>query len=90
MKNLLMLALMIYCTSCAGPEDKATGNANSTMFNKSGNGQNLNAPASTGNQSTTNNNDTSAIPSTSKQNVNSPTEGTNRPYKAGGDSSRNK
>lgn len=87
MKKLLLLALLIYGTSCSNPEDKATGNPDSTSFNKSGNNKNLNtATDEPGNQSNINSNDTSANPSASQKNVNSSTQGTNRSYKAGGDS----
>ena len=91
MKKFMLLALLIYCTSCSNPEDKATGNADSTNFNQSGNDKNLNtATDEPGNQSHANNNDTSASPATSKGNVNSGTQGTNRSYKAGGDSTNKK
>ncbi|GEO09612.1 hypothetical protein [Segetibacter aerophilus] len=91
MKKLIVLALLTYVTACTNPEDRATGDADSTSFNQSGNEKNLNtASDDPENQSHANNNDTSAMPSTSKQNVNSPTEGTNRSYKAGGDSSNKK
>ena len=90
MKKLIVLALMMYVTSCANPEDRATGDPDSTTFNQSGNDKNLNtANDDPGNQSNVENNDTSASPSTSKENVNSSTQGTNRPYKAGGDTSKN-
>jgi hypothetical protein len=89
MKKLMLLALLIYATSCSNPEDKATGDADSTSFNQSGNDKNLNtATDDLGNQSQATNNDTSASPATSKENANSATEGTNRAYKAGGDSSK--
>jgi hypothetical protein len=91
MKKILLLALLIYGTSCSNPEDKATGNPDSTSFNQSGNDKNLNtANDDPGNQSHANNNDTSSSPATSRKNVNSSTQGTNRSYKAGGDSSRQK
>jgi hypothetical protein len=86
MKKLLLLALLIYGTSCSSPEDKATGNSDSTSFNHTGNEQNLNAPHAPDNQSRTNNSDTSMNPS-SGTSENSSTQGTNRSYKAGGDSS---
>ena len=84
MKKFLVLALLIYAASCSNPEDKATGNPDSTSFNQSGNEKNLNTTDDAGNQSHANNNDTSAAPSTSKQNVNSSTQGTNRTYTPGG------
>ena len=90
MKKILLLALLVYCTSCSNPEDKATGDPDSTSFNQSGNDKNLNTTDDPGNQSNLNNNDTSSSPATSSKNVNSSTQGTNRSYKAGGDSSRQK
>lgn len=90
MKKLIALAFLMYATSCANPEDKATGNPNSTSFNQSGNDKNFNTTDDPDNQSNVNNNDTSASPATSKENANSATEGTNRSYKAGGDSSQKK
>jgi hypothetical protein len=89
MKKLIVLALLTYVTACTNPEDKATGDADSTPYNRTGNEKNLNtATDKPENQSHANKNDTSASPSTSKQHVNSSTEGTNRSYKAGGDSSK--
>lgn len=91
MKKLVVLVLLTYLTSCANPEDHATGNADSTSYNKGGNENNLNnsnddpEAQSGGNMS-----DTGSYPSTKKENVNSSTQGTNRTYKAGGDSSKNK
>jgi hypothetical protein len=85
MKKLMLMALLMYCTSCASPEDKATGDADSTNFNQSGNNKNLNtATDEPGNQSHANNNDTSASPATSKQNSNSGKEGAHRSYVPGG------
>ena len=91
MKKLMVLACLMYFASCSNPEDKATGNADSSSFNQSGNDKNLNtATDDIGNQSHANNNDTSASPSTSKQNTVTPTQGTNRSYGAGKDSSQKK
>jgi hypothetical protein len=91
MKKLLGLVILIYATSCSNPEDKATGNPDSTSFNQSSNDKNLNtATDDPDNQSNVNNNDTSASPATSKENANSKKDGTNRSYKAGGDSSQKK
>lgn len=87
----MLLALLVYCTSCSNPEDKATGNADSTSFNQSGNDNNLNtATDKPGNQSHFENNDTSSSPATSKANANSKTDGTNRSYVPGGDSTKKK
>ena len=89
MKKLMLLALLVYATSCSNPEDKATGDPDSTSFNQSGNDKNLNtAGDDPGNQSNANNNDTSSSPGTMKENANSDTKGTNRSYKAGGDSTK--
>jgi hypothetical protein len=91
MKKLLLLALLIYGSSCSNPEDKATGNPDSIPYNKTGNETNLNTPApELGNQSEISKNDTSSMPSTSAGNANSTTQGTNRSYSAGGDSSKQK
>ena len=89
MKKLIVFALLIYMTSCSNPEDKATGNPDSTSFNKSGNDKNLNTPGNEiGNQSKGSKQDTFSSPATMKENANSPTQGTNRSYKAGGDSAK--
>ena len=91
MKKLLLIALLVYGSSCSNPEDQATGNPDSTSFNQSGNDKNMNTPApELGSQSEVNNNDTSSSPSTSDKNANPSTEGTNRSYKAGGDSAQKK
>lgn len=91
MKKLIVMAILMYVTSCANPEDRATGDADSTTFNQSGNETNLNnSNDDPQGQASANMSDTSSSPSTSKQNVNSATEGTNRSYKAGGDSSKSK
>lgn len=86
----MFLALLIYCTSCSNPEDKATGNPDSSSFNQSGNDKNLNTTDDLGNQSHADDNDTSSSPSTSKRNANSKTDGTNRSYVPGGDSAKKK
>ena len=88
MKKLMLLALLVYSTSCSNPEDKATGDADSTSFNQSGNDNNFNTQDNLGSQSNPNANDTSSSPGTMKENANSETEGTNRSYKAGGDSAK--
>ena len=91
MKKLLLIALLVYGSSCSNPEDQATGNPDSTSFNQSGNDKNLNTSNDDpGNQSHANNNDTSISPSISKENADSRTDGTNRSYKAGGDSAQKK
>jgi hypothetical protein len=89
MKKLMVLALLMYATSCVNPEDKATGNADSTAFNQTGNENNLNT-ASDKPDNHASDNDTSSSPATMKENSNSATDGTNRGYKAGGDSNRKK
>lgn len=91
MKKLMLLTLLIYATSCSNPEDRATGDPDSTSFNQSGNEKNLNnSNDDPQGQASATMSDTSASPSNLKQNANSSTEGTNRSYKAGGDSSNNK
>lgn len=82
----MLLALLIYGTSCSNPEDKATGNPDSTSFNND-NEKVLNSrpgPTDPNSQSNVEGPDTSAMPSTSKQNVKSSTQGTNRTYTPGG------
>lgn len=83
MKKILLLTLLFYTVSCSNPEDRATGDPDSTSFNQSGNDKNFNTAGGgndLGNQSNINEGDTSASPSTSKENANSKTQGTNRAY----------
>ena len=92
MKKLLLLTLIMYGTSCSNPEDRATGNPDSTSFNQD-NEKVLNSrpgPTDPNSQSGVEKPDTSASPGTSKENVNSPTQGTNRGYGAAKDSSKQK
>ncbi len=87
MKKLLFLALLIYGISCSNPEDRATGNPDSTSFN-SDEQKTLNTAADL--KSNTDVPDTSSSPATSQENINSKTTGTNRTYGAQGDSSKQK
>ncbi len=81
MKKLMLLALLVYVTSCSAPEDKAEGSADSSSLNTTDNKKSLNTPGtSVGNQSQAGNSDTSSSPSASKQNADSATKGTNRSY----------
>lgn len=87
----MLLALLIYGTSCSNPEDKATGNPDSTSFNQSGNDKNLNTSSDKpDNQSHANDSDTSSSPATSKRNADSGTSGTNRSYIPGSKDSSHK
>lgn len=84
MKKLMLFALLTYAVSCSNPEDKVTGNPDSTRFNQSGNNKNFNtATDRPGNQAILQNDDTSSSPATLKENANSKTEGTNRSYVPG-------
>lgn len=79
----------MYSASCTNPEDKATGNPDSTNFNSDDN-KVLNSrpgPTDPGSQSDVSNPDTSVSPATSDTNSNSSTRGTNRSYGTGKDSS---
>jgi len=89
MKKLILLALITYCTSCANPEDRATGNPDSTSFNNNENVLNS-QPGVTdpGSQSAVEMSDSSSSPATIKGNTNSATNGTNRGYGGGRDSGR--
>ncbi|WP_018617333.1 hypothetical protein [Segetibacter koreensis] len=92
MKRLMLLTVILYATSCSNPEDKATGNSDSTRFNSNEN-KVLNSrpgPTDPGSQSEAEKPDTSASPATSKENSNSSTQGTNRSYGAGQDTSKQK
>lgn len=92
MKKLLLLALVLYNVSCTNPEDRATGNPDSSSFNTDQE-KVLNSkpgPTDPNSQTDVGNPDTSASPATSQQNANSDTKGTNRSYGAGGDSSKPK
>jgi hypothetical protein len=92
MKKFMLLAMLMYAASCTNPEDQATGDADSTSFNQSGNDKNLNTSNGDeiGNQSHAVETDSSLSPETSKQNANSKTDGTNRSYVPGGDSTHKK
>lgn len=83
MKKLIALFVLFSAFSCQNPEDNATGNADSSSYNKTGNEANFNTAGGNdiGNQSNVNNNDTSMSPATSKQNADTRTDGTNRAYK---------
>ncbi len=92
MKRLMLLSLMIYAASCSNPEDRATGNPDSTRFNADEK-KVLNSrpgPTDPNSQSDAEKPDTSNIPATSKQNSTSGTLGTNRSYGTGQDSSKQK
>jgi len=87
MKKLLLLALLIYGTSCSNPEDQATGNADSSSFNTDEE-KVLNShpgPTDPNGQSDVAGPDTSSNPATIQQNSDSKTDGTNRAY---GDSTK--
>jgi hypothetical protein len=86
MKKLLMIGLLVYTASCTNPEDRATGDADSTTFNTNTE-NNLNTQASTDNP-TTATPDSSLSPSTDIDNSNSSTNGTNRGYRSGRDSGK--
>lgn len=86
----MFLTLVIAAVSCSNPEDRATGNGDSSRFN-SDDKKVLNSrpgPTDPNSQSDVEKPDTSNIPSTSKQNSNSTTQGTNRSYGTSGDSAR--
>ena len=88
MKRTILLGLLIAAFSCRNPEDRATGNPDSTSFNSDEN-KVLNSrpgPTDPNSQSDAARPDTSDIPSTSKENSNSDTKGTNRSYGTTGDS----
>lgn len=78
----------MYSVSCNNPEDKATGNPDSTSFNQDEK-KNLNT-ATDFDKKETDRADTSRSPATSKENTQSKTEGTNRSYGTGQDSSKQK
>jgi hypothetical protein len=86
MKKLMMPALIVFFVACANPEDRATGNEDSTRFNAQER-NNLNTATELDNKNTEQG-DTSKSPATSKQNANSETSGTNRTYGGGEDSTR--
>lgn len=88
----LMLGMIFYAASCSNPEDRATGNPDSTTFNSDEN-KVLNSrpgPTDPNSQTDAEKPDTSASPATSIENTNSKTQGTNRSYGAGQDSSNKK
>ena len=78
----MLLFLLITIFSCSNPEDRATGNPDSTSFN-SDESKVLNSrpgPTDPNSQNDAAKPDTSSSPSTSKENSNSNTKGTNRSY----------
>ena len=86
----MLLGVLITAFSCNNPEDRATGNPDSTRFNSDEN-KVLNSrpgPTDPNSQSDVAKPDTSNIPSTSKENSHSDTKGTNRSYGTKGDSAR--
>lgn len=88
----MLSALLIYGVSCSNPEDRATGNPDSTSFN-SDDQKVLNSrpgPTDPNSQSDVEKLDTSASPATSKENAHSTTQGTNRSYGVDHDSSKQK
>ncbi len=92
MKKLILLSSLIYFVSCSNPEDRATGNPDSSSFNNDEE-KVLNSrpgPTDPNSQTDVEKPDTSASPATSQQNTNSDTKGTNRSYGAGRDSSKQK
>lgn len=84
----MLMALLMYGVSCSNPEDRATGNPDSSSFNTDEQ-KNLNT-ATDFDQTSTDTPDTSASPATSKENTNSDTKGTNRSYGAQRDSGKQK
>ena len=86
MKKLLSIALVLFVASCTNPEDRATGDADSTSFN-SNTENNLNTQSNLDNGPGTMP-DSSSIPSTNQENSNSATGGTNRAYGSGRDTGR--
>lgn len=92
MKRLILLTVLIYGVSCSNPEDRATGNPDSSTFN-SDEEKVLNSrpgPTDPNSQTDVEKPDTSASPETSKENSKSSTQGTNRSYGTGRDSSKQK
>lgn len=90
MKRLMLLGLLIYGASCSNPEDRATGNPDSSNFNSDEN-KVLNSrpgPTDPNSQTDVEKPDTSVSPATSNKNSNSNTQGTNRSYGTGKDSSQ--
>ena len=78
MKKLMLLALLVYATSCSNPEDRATGDPDSTSFNQTGNEKNFNTGAGgPGSQAEANGNDTTFG-----------VDSVNRTYKPGADTTR--
>jgi hypothetical protein len=88
MKKFMVLALFMYLAACRSPEDKATGDPDSSNFNHQAK-PNLNT-ATDFDKKSTDSPDTSSAPASMKQNANSPTNGTNRGYGTGKDSGRQK
>jgi hypothetical protein len=89
MKKILLLGLLIYGSSCANPEDRATGNPDSSSFNSDEEKVTNSMPGATDPNSLPGAApDSSSSPSTDKNNSNSKTDGTNRGYGGGRDSGR--
>jgi hypothetical protein len=84
MKKFMLFALLTYMTACTNPEDRATGDADSSNFNNDEQ-KVLNSP---GERSTSADADSSVAPAVDVDNSKSKTSGTNRPYTPGGDSTR--
>ena len=83
MKKFLLLALITYSFSCSNPEDRATGDADSTSFNAN---EQKSLNTATDFKNLDESADTSASPALDKKNAESETSGTNRPYTPGHDS----
>ena len=79
MKKLILIAILFYGVSCSNPEDKATGDPDSTSFNNSGDEKVLNTASDINNPASAMP-DSSSAPATMKENANSNTSGTNRAY----------
>jgi hypothetical protein len=79
MKKLMLLAIVMYGISCSDPEDRATGDPDSTMFNANDK-NNTNSGTEFNNPQGSAMSDTSAAPALDKKNTTSPTHGTNRAY----------
>ena len=77
----------MFGVACQNPEDRATGDADSSTFN-SNTENNLNTATDNIDNPTSAMPDSSSSPATSKENTNSTTNGTNRAYGAGRDSGR--
>ena len=87
MKKVFVLFGLVCAFSCSNPEDQATGNPDSTIFNENevnntNSGTQFNR--ATGSAAL----DSSAAPALEQENANSRTHGTNRPYGNGQDSGK--